>query len=137
GFTVLILAFATVSALTVLAMQRLSNEVRVIRVGYLRLALTAKDLYEKQKNLSGYLRELPGEKSTQKVSFQLIRLRGTRTPILNEADKIISEMQTTSPPSSHRKAITITIERRAQFRELARKLEDDYKVLLQFPPLER
>ncbi len=137
GFTVLILAFSAVSALTVIAMQRLGTEIRVIRLGYLELALSTKDLYEKQKSLRGYLRELQGESSTRRVKIQLLRLRQTRTTLLNDSEKVINELRKLSLPAWHADSIEVTVQRIAEFREIAKGLDKDYKVLVQYPPLYR
>jgi|GEM_PF-1122800 len=137
GFAVLILGFSAVSALTVLAMERLGTEIRVIRVGYLPLALTTKDLYEKQKSLHQYLRDLEGESSSKRVKIQLGRLRVRRMALLNDAEADARKLRKQKLPPGHEKAIENTMAKIAEYREQAKKLDVHYKVLLQYPPLYR
>jgi len=137
GFAVLIIAFSAVSALTVVAMQRLGSEVRVIRTGYLGLALTTKDLYEKQKSLRLYLNDVQGESSTKKAKQQLLGFQVKRTKLLNDVEKFVAELRNTDLPPIHARQIALTMERVAEYRRLAKAAGKDYKILLQYPPLLR
>ncbi len=82
GFAVLILTFGGVSAVTVLNLQRLSAEIRVIRLGYLELALIAKDMAEKQNRMRAYLQDmddLVGENCPAgRVEARIRRFRAAR-----------------------------------------------------------
>lgn len=137
GFAVLIVSFSAVSALTVLALQRLGTEVQVIRIGYLPLALTTKDLYEKQKSLHQYLRDLEGESSTKRVKIQLGRLRVRRMALLNDAEADARKLRDSTLPPGHGEFIDETMAKIAEYRKLAKQLDAEYKILAQYPPLYR
>lgn len=130
GFAVLILTFGGVSVVTVENMDRLSRQIRVIRTGYLQLALNAKDLAEKQKNLHQYLmEEVTSEPSPSRLASRVLRFRLARRILLKEADAIVAE-QANLPLRKPMRAAASEI---ASFRRQAESLEAYYKILLETP----
>ncbi|HET6610963.1 MAG TPA: ATP-binding protein [Kofleriaceae bacterium] len=136
GFAILILTFGTVSAVTVGNLDLLSREIRVIRIGYLPLALVTKDLAEKQKSLRNYLKDgVEVETTPRRVKAQLRGLRAARARLLREAKKILAGLP--DLPESHRQAMALAATRLSQIEALAAAQDDLYLELLAAPPIDR
>ncbi len=136
GFAVLILTFGAVSILTVSAMARLSREIRVIRTGYLNLALTAKDLSEKQKDLRQYLQDdLAGETKVRRVKEIIRRHRKWRDTLLDEADKWLDKLEASDLPQAHARKVKSIRKAVAMLRRDVAALADLYTDMLRAPPL--
>lgn len=135
GFTVLTITFGTVSALIVLNMELLSREIRMIRTGYLPLALETKNLDEKQNILWSYIaNELASESTPNRVEQQLIRHRQARLKSLLATEKVLSKL--TEVPRAHRKQMADTRGLVAEIRDIIAGEEDAYTTLIETPPLE-
>lgn len=135
GFAVLILTFGTISAVIVFNMGLLSREIRLIRTGYLPLALETKNLDEKQDVLWSYLtNELPSESDTKRATSQLYRRMQARSASVRATEKVLGE--TTQVPAGHERQIERT---RGQVAQIGQAIEEQagrYKALLQTPPLD-
>ncbi|HEY8145418.1 MAG TPA: hypothetical protein VIG06_22200, partial [Kofleriaceae bacterium] len=57
GFAALIITFGGISVSAVLTTDQLNRTIRVIRTGFLQLALETRDLAERQSGLLGYLKD--------------------------------------------------------------------------------
>ncbi len=136
GFTVLILTFGGVSAVTVLNLQRLSAEIRVIRLGYLELALIAKDLAEKQNRMRAYLMDdLVGESTPGRVQAHIRRFRAARKRLLAEAEKTLEDLD--DVPRVHVPTMKRSQTHIRRMRADVATLAPLYTELLAAPPLDR
>lgn len=135
GFMVLTLTFGTISALIVFNMEILSREIRLIRTGYLPLALKTKNLDEKQEILWSYLSsELVAESHQERAARQLIRHEQARSRSLRDAEKVLSEL--TDIPRAHRRQIEATRRQVAEIRDVIADETLLYKRLQLSPPLD-
>jgi len=138
GFAVLILTFGAVSILTVSAMSRLAREIRVIRTGYLNLALTAKDLSEKQKDLRQYLfDDLAGEATVRRAAERVRRHRKYRDNLLAEADEHLDALEASDLPTAHAKKVKRIRAEVSFLRRDVVALDAFYEDMLRAPPLAR
>jgi len=138
GFAVLILTFGAVSILTVSAMSRLAREIRVIRTGYLNLALTAKDLFEKQKDLRQYLfDDLASEATARRAKEMVRRHRKLRDKLLDDADGHLDALEATDLPPAHAKKVKQIRAGVAMLRRDMAALDPFYTDMLRAPPLAR
>jgi signal transduction histidine kinase len=136
GFAVLILTFGAVSVLTVTNMERLGREIRVIRVGYLRLALIAKDLAEKQNRMRAYLLDdVTDESTTGRVEARVRRFRAARNKLLGDAEKVLEGLS--GVPRMHRSRMNLSSLRIAEMRRQVTRLDPLYDKLLAAPPIKR
>ena len=136
GFAVLIVTFGGISLTAVLTTDNLNSTIRVIRVGYLRLALESRDLAEKQQGLLSYLRdELTGEPSARRVETKLRRLREPRDRFLTRIEKTLSELS--DIPAVHARDIQRAAREVHEIRALVADTGSFYDQLLMAPPLER
>src|SRR5262245_28557931 len=93
GFTVLIVTFGITTVLLVRYQHDLSTELRVTRAAYLQLALTAKDLTEKQRDLVSYLKdEMSSEPTPTRAQNWLSRLIKSRNRLVAEAETILAKV---------------------------------------------
>ena len=133
GFAILVVTFGTVTAVTVGNLDLLNHEIRVIRTGYVNLALVSKDLNENQRNLRSYLQsELEAETSWSRVKTRLNRLQTRRAEFLRDARRILDEQR--DLPDPHRKAMAATAARLAQLEHRIDDLEPYYEALLASRP---
>lgn len=136
GFMVLILTFGAVSVLTVYNMGLLGREIRVMRIGYSELALTSKDLSEKQTDLRQYLlQDLTGESSEARVRGRMARFRKARDLLLAEAESVAAGLE--NLPSAHSRTMEQAQRRIDGIRNEVALLEPLYERLLAAPPLDR
>ena len=83
GFAILIVTFGLTSVWIVNYMDDLKSEIGVIRTGYLKIALTTKDLAGRQQLLFQYLKvELAGEGSPAAVERRIRKMRLDRDRML-------------------------------------------------------
>ncbi|ACY19284.1 sensor histidine kinase [Haliangium ochraceum] len=135
GFLILTLTFATISASIVLNMVLLGGQIRLIRTGYLPLALETKNLDEKQDILWSYLSdELPGETAPARAERRLVRHTRERAKSLRDTEKVLDELGELSTGLERR--ITETRRQVARIGDTASALEDDYRLLQTVPPLD-
>src|SRR6266545_7618710 len=137
GFAVLIITFGGISLSAVLTTDNLNSTIRVIREGYLRLALDSRDLAKQQDALAGYLRdELTGETSPVRVELRLRRLRQLgRDKLLGNIENTLGELR--DVPRVHARDIGRAAEEVREIRELVEQTEPLYKQLLAAPPLDK
>lgn len=132
GFAILVATFGTVTAVTVGNLDRLNSEIRVIRTGYVELALLSKDLNENQRHLRGYLQgDLEGEPSWSRVETKLGGFRERRETLLEEAREVLAEQR--DLPEPHRKAMAATAAHLSQLEHRLEGLAPRYAALLAAP----
>jgi two-component system, NtrC family, sensor kinase len=133
GFAVLVVTFGTVTAVTVGNLDLLNHEIRVIRTGYVKLALISKDLSENQRHLRTYLQsELEAESSWSRVETRLKRFQARRAGFLRDARRVLDEQR--DLPDPHRKAMAATAARLAQLEHRLEEVEPLYEALLSSGP---
>lgn len=121
--------------LIVTYMDDVGAEIAVIRTGYLRLALTTKDLSRRQDDLRSYLADdLVGEASTRRVEVRLKSLRGARDRLLAEARQTLDEVA--HVPSRHARRLERTREDVTRLSTSAEAQAARYGRLLAAPPLD-
>src|SRR5687768_7006030 len=136
GFAVLIVTFGATSVWIVSYMEDLRSEIQVIRTGYLKLALTTKDLASRQQLLAQYLKEeLTGEGTPTAVEKRLRKTREGREQLLDGLEETLESMK--DLPRGHAKRVRLTSERVAQLRVEIAELDPSYEALLAAPPIER
>ena len=122
GFAVLIVTFGATSVWIVSYMTDLGSEIGVIRTGYLKLALTTKDLESRQKLLSQYLKEeLSGEGSPSTVKRRVIKFRADRDGSLDTLDQTLESMK--DLPRGHARLVDRAGERVVELREAITALD--------------
>jgi two-component system, NtrC family, sensor kinase len=135
GFAVLIVTFGGISLTAVLTTDNLNSTIRVIRVGYLRLALESGDLADKQEGLLSYLREeLTLEPSARRVESKLGRSREARDTFLVRIEKTLAELS--DIPPVHARDIERVAEEVREIRVMVAGTAPIYQQLLANPPLE-
>lgn len=136
GFAVLIVTFGGISISAVLTTDQLNRSIRVIRLGYLQLALETRDLADKQHGLLSYLRdELTGESSTRRVEARVRRFLASRDRLLEQIDNTLAGLD--DVPSVHRKYMKVTARELASIRHLITGAGPLYHDLLAAPPIDR
>ena len=136
GFAVLVITFGTVTAVTVGNLDLLNHEIRVIRTGYVNLALISKDLNENQRHLRDYLQsELETEASWSRVETRLKRFQARRAGFLRDARRVLADQR--DLPEPHRQAMAATADRLAHLERRIEELDERYDVLLAAPPIDR
>lgn len=135
GFTILTLTFGTISALIVFNMVLLGRQIRLIRTGYLPLALETKNLDEKQDVLWSYISdELTGETSPARAERSLIRHTQARAKSLRDTEKVLADLGSIS--SVYERRITETRRQVETIRAQIAELAESYRLLQSSPPLE-
>jgi two-component system, NtrC family, sensor kinase len=133
GFAVLVITFGTVTAVTVGNLDLLNHEIRVIRTGYVKLALISKDLSENQRHLRTYLQsELEAETSWSRVETRLKRFQARRAGFLRDARRVLDDQR--DLPDPHRKAMAATAARLAQLEHRVEEVEPYFEALLSSAP---
>jgi two-component system, NtrC family, sensor kinase len=136
GFAVLVVTFGGISLSAVLTTDQLNSTIRVIRIGYLRLALQSRDLAEKQKALFSYLHEeLTGESSARRVGMRVRRLREARDEPLGRIEKTLAELS--DIPEVHARDIRRSAAMVREIRALIGETAPLYTQLLAAPPLDK
>ncbi len=136
GFALLILTFGATMIWIVAYMNDLRAEIEVIRTGYLRLTIAAKDLSGQQVMLHAYLHdELPDEATPTMVVRRLHRIRDSRDDLL---DRVIATLESMHElPRNHGDAAARYLERCIGMRRTIAQLEPVYTTLLAVPPINR
>jgi signal transduction histidine kinase len=135
GFAVLIVTFGATTVWVVRYMDDLGSEIAVIRTGYLKLSLSAKDLSAQQTRLLQYLREeLEGEGTPTAVRKRITGLRKARGTLVDSLEETLASMK--DLPRGHGTLARTKIERVEQLRRSIDGLEADYSILLAAPPIE-
>ncbi len=135
GFTVLTLTFGTISAIIVGNMELLGRQIRIIRIGYLPLALETKNLDEKQDALWSYITdELASETLPNRAERRLLRHMQARTKSLRDTEKVLTELAEVAP--NHASHMVHVKQQVQEVRQAIDDLDDRYRQLLETPPLE-
>jgi two-component system, NtrC family, sensor kinase len=143
GFAVLVVAFGGIAVTAVLTAEKLEQSVRIIRKGYLELALKARDLADKQQGLLNYLKDDLGEEaSTRRVETQIRRYRASRGKLLDEVERTVADVQhllarSDELPVGFKSSLDHTVSRLAAVRALLGETEPAYVDLLAAPPIQR
>ena len=133
GFVVVIVTVAVIASLSVLRLNRLDQEISVIRGAYLQLALRSLDLAERQSALVDYLKsDLAMEVSAERVRNRLRQFTASRNRVLDDMQRILAEA---SAPASHVETLEATSAELDEIRLLAKKTVDQYKKLDLNPPI--
>jgi len=136
GFAVLIVTFGATSVWIVSYIDDLGSEIGVIRTGYLKIALTTKDLAGRQQLMAQYLKEeLSGEGTPAAVERRVRSMRVSRTRLLDNLEQTLTSME--GLPRGHGRLVRRTIDRVANLRRSIDALEPYYEQLLAAPPIER
>src|SRR5690606_1704694 len=136
GFAVLIVTFGGISLSAVLTTDQLNRSIRVIRIGYLQLALETRDLADRQDNLVGYLRdELAGDSSPRRAETRIKRLLASRERLLGQLEQTLARVD--DIPAIHRDAMDDTRKELGDIRRMIGEAEPLYAELQAAPPLER
>ena len=134
GFTVLTLAFGTISALIVYYMEVLSRDIRLIRTGYVPLALAAQDLEQKQKILWSYIfDELEEESDPERARTEIIKYQQGRMGALRQVEKVLTDL--TDVPLRHRRYIAEITEGFDHLDRAVEKNSPHYRVIQSTPPI--
>ncbi|HUS65101.1 MAG TPA: ATP-binding protein [Kofleriaceae bacterium] len=136
GFAVLIVTFGGISLSAVLTTDQLNDSIRVIRVGYLQLALETRDLADKQRGLLSYLEDdLAGETTQRRVETQVRRRLASRQRLLDQLDDTLAALDDVE--LVHAKSMARTAREVGELRALVTEAEPLYTTLLRAPPIER
>ena len=136
GFAVLIATFGATSAWIVTYMDDIGSEIAVIRTGYLKLALTTKDLSARQQLLFQYLKEeLTGEGTPKAVERRLRNMRTTRDKTLADLEATLASMA--DLPRGHAPRVRKVTEQVSAIRASLAALAPVYDTMLAAPPIER
>ena len=137
GFAALIITFGGIAVSAVLTTDQLNRTIRVIRTGFLQLALETRDLAERQSGLLGYLKdELAGESTTRRVENRLKRLVNSRERLLQQIDHTLAGLGDETP-ESHRRSMAKTADQLAEIRRLAAEAAPLYAEVEAAPPIDR
>jgi signal transduction histidine kinase len=136
GFAVLIVTFGGISLSAVLTTDQLNDSIRVIRVGYLQLALETRDLADKQHGILSYLRdELEGESSQRRVETRVKRFLTSRQRLVDQLDATLAGLEDVQ--EVHEKSMTYTASEVRELRVLVAEADPLYTALLAAPPIDR
>ncbi|MCA9673531.1 MAG: HAMP domain-containing protein [Myxococcales bacterium] len=135
GFAILIVTFGLTSVWIVNYMDDLKSEIGVIRTGYLKIALTTKDLAGRQQLLFQYLKEeLAGEGSPAAVERRIRKMRLDRDRMLETLEETLETMK--DLPRGHARLVRRTLERVEVLRKQITALDEPYSTLLAAPPID-
>jgi two-component system NtrC family sensor kinase len=136
GFAVLIVTFGVTAVSVVTYMDDLTAEIGIVRVDYLKLALTTKDLASRQALLWRYLKEeLNGEGTAQAVQRRVASMRSDRDERLDTVEKTLDTMK--NLPRGHADIVRGVIAQVDTLRTSIAGLDVDYTTLLAAPPIDR
>jgi two-component system NtrC family sensor kinase len=134
-FALVILTFVVTTVLVVAYMDDVGVEIRVIRTGYLTLALKSKDLARKQEDLREYVAsDLVGETNTQRVRIRLESFRKIRTGLVTTVERVVQQLG--NLPARHRRRLADTAARLVALQHAIDELDPAYATLATAPPIE-
>ncbi len=134
GFVVVIVTVAIIASLSVLRLNRLDQEISIIRGAYLQLALRSLDLAERQAALLDYLKsDLVMEVSAERVRNRLRQFTASRNRVLDDMERILGEA---SVPDSHVETLDAAAAELREIRELAERAVEFYKTVERHPPIQ-
>lgn len=136
GFAALIVTFGGISVSAVLTTDQLNRTIRVIRTGYLELALQTRDLAQRQSGLYSYLKdELTDEPTQRRVENRLKRFVNSREHQLQLIDETLASLG--DIPESHRRSLGRTRDQLEDIRKLVGEANPLYAEVMASPPLDR
>lgn len=134
GFALLIVTFGATTSLVVLYMDQVGHEIRMIRTGFLPLALYSKDFSRRQEDLRAYLaEELREEEALRYAQRNLKKLRGLRDKTFAEVQRTLTSLR--DVPERHARRISDTKERLAALQQLVDATAPLYDEVWRAPPL--
>lgn len=134
GFVVLILTFGLTTSLVVVYMDQVGDEIRMIRTGFLPLALFSKDFARRQEDLRSYLaEELKDEANLKYAQRNLRKHRGFRDKTLAAVKRTLDELR--DVPERHERRVSETKERLAGLQQAVDATAPLYDEVLRAPPL--
>jgi two-component system, NtrC family, sensor kinase len=134
GFVVLILTFGLTTSLVVVYMDQVGDEIRMIRTGFLPLALFSKDFARRQEDLRSYLaEELKDEANLKYAQRNLRKHRGFRDKTLAEVQRTLGGLR--DVPERHARRISETKDRLAGLQLAVDSTAPLYDEVLRAPPL--
>jgi two-component system, NtrC family, sensor kinase len=134
GFAVVILTFVVTTSLVVVYMDQVGDEIRMIRTGFLPLALFSKDFARRQEDLLAYLsEELKDATNLRFAQRNLKKHRGFRDKTLAEVQRTLAGLR--QVPERHERRISETKERLANLQQIVDTTAPLYDRLLRAPPL--
>ncbi|MCE9578231.1 MAG: HAMP domain-containing protein [Deltaproteobacteria bacterium] len=135
GFAALIVTFGVTTAWIVAYMEQVSDEIAVIRTGYLNLAFRSKELARKEEDFAQYLDELAGESTAKRVSFRLHGMQISRQKFIEAIDAIIVQLR--DAPERHAARIAESRRQLDAIKAAIAVLAPRYETVAQAPPLEQ
>jgi two-component system NtrC family sensor kinase len=136
GFAALIITFGGISVSAVLTTDQLNRTIRVIRTGFLQLALETRDLADRQAGLADYLKDdLAGEPSIRRAQNKLKSLISRRDRQLDQIEDTLAGLEDT--PEAHQKAIARTGGKLAEIRQLVAEAAPFYAEIQATPPIDK
>lgn len=134
GFAVLIVTFGLTTSLVVVYMDQVGDEIRMIRTGFLPLALFSKDFARRQEDLRSYLAdELKDEATLRYAQRNLRKHRGLRDKTLADVQRTLSSLR--DIPERHSRRISDTRERLAALQQYVDATASLYDEVWRAPPL--
>ncbi len=134
GFAVLIVTFGLTTSLVVLYMDQVGDEIRMIRTGFLPMALFSKDFARRQEDLRSYLaEELKEEANVRYAQRNLRKHRGLRDKTLAEVSRTLGGLH--DIPERHFRRISDTRERLAALQQHVDSTAALYEEVYRAPPL--
>ncbi|HRC58195.1 MAG TPA: hypothetical protein PKU97_19860, partial [Kofleriaceae bacterium] len=134
GFVLLIVTFGLTTSLVVLYMDQVGDEIRMIRTGFLPLALFSKDFARRQEDLSSYLaEELRDEANLRYAQRNLRKHRGLRDKTLADVQRTLRGLR--DIPERHSRRISDTKERLAVLQQIVDATAPLYDEVWRAPPL--
>lgn len=132
GFALLIVTFGVTMSLVVLYMDQVGHEIRVIRTGFLPLALYSKDFARRQEDLSSMLTEL-NEMDPLYVERSVKRHRERRNKTFAEVQRTLAGLH--DIPERHARRIAETKERLAALKQMVDATAPLYDEVLRLLPM--
>lgn len=133
GFAVLILTFGLTTSLVVVYMDQVGDEIRMIRTGFLPLALFSKELARRQEDLRSYLGDLKDEPNLRYAQRNLTRHQTQRARALGEVQRTLSELR--DVPERHSRRVLEAKEKLAGLQKAVEATAPLYEQVLRAPPL--
>jgi two-component system, NtrC family, sensor kinase len=134
GFAVLILTFGLTTSLVVVYMDQVGDEIRMIRTGFLPLALFSKELARRQEDLHDYLKGgLRDESTLRYAQRNLTRHQTNRAQALAVVHRTLRELR--DVPDRHSRRILEANEKLAALQKAVDATAALYEQVLLAPPL--
>ena len=136
GFAALIITFGGISVSAVLTTDQLNRTIRVIRTGFLELALETRDLADREQSLQLYLKdELADEPTPRRVQNRLKGMIARRDKMLEQVEKTLGGLE--DAPEAHQKSIDRTAQKLADIRRLIEEAAPLYEAVQETPPIDK